>query len=147
MNPAPATDSPWFWMAAFAFMGLVWLVAFGPKYAQRQELIERRYEARLEIARRHTAGERLGEPAGRDAAAPEPADEDTAQPAAGELPPHGLLIPLEPLVFVLAGVLEFAVWRLLAGGALGVAASPAPPAPAPGQMEPAAHTAARKEPA
>lgn len=129
MKPAPATDSPWFWMAAFAFVGLVWLAAFGPKYARRQENLERRYEARLEIARRQAAGEPLGEPNDRNEPAHEHADDNTTG-SGDEGAPRGLLMPLEPLVFVLAGVLEFAVWRLLASAAAGQPTAPvASPAP------------------
>jgi hypothetical protein len=129
MNEARLTDSPWFWTAVFAFVGLVWLAAFGPKYARRQEMIERRYEARLEIARRHAAGQLARESAARPARPGEPLDDQAAGREPGEdvaAAPHELLIPLEPLAFVLACVLEVAVWRLLAAGVAGETATPSP---------------------
>ncbi len=109
-QPGPWTDSPWFWMAAFAYVGLIWLAAFGPKYALRQEMVERRFEARQEIARRRASGE-LRISSGPDAS-PMPIDYD-ATSADVEPQPHELLVPLEPLVFLLALVLEVALAKLL----------------------------------
>lgn len=48
----PLTDSPWFWLLLFANAALVGVALIGPKYNRRQGAIERRYEARQEIARR-----------------------------------------------------------------------------------------------
>jgi hypothetical protein len=50
------TDSPWFWLLIFANAALVGLTLIGPKYDRRQGAIERRYEARQEIARRAQEG-------------------------------------------------------------------------------------------
>jgi hypothetical protein len=97
-------------MAAFAYVGLIWLAAFAPKYALRQEMVERRFEARQEIARRRASGE-LRVSSGPDAA-PMPIDAD-ATSADVEPPPHELLVSLKPLVFLLALVLEVALAKLL----------------------------------
>ena len=108
--PQAWTDSPWFWAAAFAYFGLVWLAAIGPKYAQRQEAVERRFEARQEIARRRASGE-LKLNTGPDAE-PVAIDPDATSRDA-EPPPHELRVSLEPLVFLLALVLEAALGKLL----------------------------------
>ena len=50
-RPPPVTDSPWFWIALFGAMGLAALLAVSPKYGQRQAAIERKYQARQQMAR------------------------------------------------------------------------------------------------
>ena len=45
----PLTDSPWFWLVLFGGMGLMALVAVGPKYGRRQAPIERKFQARQQI--------------------------------------------------------------------------------------------------
>lgn len=55
----PLTDSPWFWVLLFGGMACVALVAIGPKYARRQEAVERRFQAREEIAERRATGQGL----------------------------------------------------------------------------------------
>jgi hypothetical protein len=40
------SDSPWFWVCAFATAALVALFVMGPKYAARQSQLERQYQAR-----------------------------------------------------------------------------------------------------
>jgi hypothetical protein len=97
-------------MAAFAYVGLAWLAAFGPKYAQRQEMVERRFEARQEIARRRASGE-LRISTGPDAP-PLPIDDDAPRGDV-EPPPHELLVSLKPIVFLLALILEVALAKLL----------------------------------
>jgi hypothetical protein len=102
-------DTPWFWMAAFAYAGLVWLVAMGPKYAGRQERDDRRFEARQAIALKRATGLLPANPQddGQQAA-------DDRAVAEGVAPsPHKPFIPLDPLVFMLAFVLEGAVAKLL----------------------------------
>ncbi len=146
-SPAASwTDSPWLWTAVFAYAGLVWLVAFGPKYALRQEMIERRVDARSEVARRMAAGEQQQLQPGEERLLPEQvldggaadavANADTAAEEAEEgedptglvkpLAPHKLRVSLTPLMFALAAVLEIAVSRLVA-----CFFCPAPPADAP----------------
>ncbi|HET6880227.1 MAG TPA: hypothetical protein VFI31_08735 [Pirellulales bacterium] len=45
-RPAPLTDSPWFWLLLFGSVGLVMLTAVEPKFAKRQERIERMHQSR-----------------------------------------------------------------------------------------------------
>jgi hypothetical protein len=73
-------DSPWFWVCLFGGAALLVLAYMGPKYAERQTGIERRYEARQRIA------------AGK---AQEPVD-----PA-----PKPLIVTLRPLVIIFGGLL------------------------------------------
>jgi hypothetical protein len=73
-------DSPWFWVCLFGGAALLVLAYMGPKYAERQAGIERRYEARHRIA------------AGR---AQETVD-------AG---PRPLIVTLRPLVIIFGGLL------------------------------------------
>lgn len=40
------TDSPWFWMGLFAWAAILGLLVIGPKYAARQQGLERRQEGR-----------------------------------------------------------------------------------------------------
>jgi hypothetical protein len=55
-NPKqPLTDSPWFWVLAFALVGLLALAVMSPKYGRRQANIERQYQARERVAERITA--------------------------------------------------------------------------------------------
>jgi hypothetical protein len=102
-------DAPWFWIAMFAFMGLVGLAVIGPKYARRQEGVERRFEARRDIALRRATGALPSDPSddGQGLSA-ERATEADAEP-----PPHRLLIPLDPLMFLLAMALELSLGKLL----------------------------------
>jgi hypothetical protein len=50
LRPAPITDSPLFWLLLFGSVGLVMLTAVEPKFAKRQERIERMQQSR-EFAR------------------------------------------------------------------------------------------------
>jgi hypothetical protein len=53
--PGPSvSESPWFWVMVFSLAALMGLATIGPKYAQRQAGVERRFEARQEAARRET---------------------------------------------------------------------------------------------
>jgi hypothetical protein len=45
-RPAPATDSPLFWLLLFGSVGLVMLTAIEPKFAKRQQRIERMQQSR-----------------------------------------------------------------------------------------------------
>ena len=65
-NPPPIAESIWFWIACFSAVGLLALVAIGPKYAQRQAQIERQYQARGQVHRDIAQGRPLGEMADRD---------------------------------------------------------------------------------
>ncbi len=105
-------DSPWFWLLVFANAALVGVTLIGPKYNRRQGAIERRYEARQEIARRLEGG-----PAGVTAAAPEsPAAEELSN---GYSSPGDAahIVPLKPLAVALvllnsAAIVLFCVSRL-----------------------------------
>jgi len=46
----PMTDSPWFWVYLFATAALIALALMGPKYAARQEQIEREFQGRQRAA-------------------------------------------------------------------------------------------------
>ncbi|MEX2119979.1 MAG: hypothetical protein WD847_10335 [Pirellulales bacterium] len=46
----PISDSPWFWLFVFGGMGLVALVTVSPKYARRQERLERMHQTRQRVA-------------------------------------------------------------------------------------------------
>ncbi|HVX12101.1 MAG TPA: hypothetical protein VHC22_13050 [Pirellulales bacterium] len=52
-SPPPITDSPLFWLLLFGSVGLVLLTAIEPKFALRQERIERMHESR-ELGRQRT---------------------------------------------------------------------------------------------
>ena len=97
----PVTDSPWFWVAVFCAAGVMFLLAIWPQYAARQRRLEMQFRARQEILERQAAGE---------TAARAPGDEgDAAPPPAGQL-----LIPLWPLVLVVATLCALAatlLWR------------------------------------
>lgn len=43
---ATLTDSPWFWLFLFGGMGLVAVIAVGPKHARRQERLDRMQQTR-----------------------------------------------------------------------------------------------------
>src|SRR5947209_3780978 len=77
------TDSPWFWVAIFSAAGVMFLVAFSPKYAARQRRLEMQYYARQEITRRQVEGSGPAHGPGQEAAPPAPGE---------------LIIPLWPLV-------------------------------------------------
>jgi hypothetical protein len=85
--PPPITDSPLFWLLLFGSVGLVLLTAIEPKFALRQERIERMHESR-ELGRQRT------KTATGDRDAPEtPVWQPTRQAT------------LRPLMLFLAGVL------------------------------------------
>ena len=53
----PLAESPWFWLALFAGMGLFALVVIQGKYTRRQGRIDQRYVDKLE-AQQHAAHQR-----------------------------------------------------------------------------------------
>lgn len=56
-RPLPATDSPWFWVFLFGSAGLLLLAVIEPKFAARQERIERMQQTRQRVAAQGTADE------------------------------------------------------------------------------------------
>jgi len=100
---ARLTDSPWFWLLVFANAALVGVALIGPKYNVRQGAVERRYEARREIA-----GRALGQPASDtppDNAAPDDTASDDPRP--DENSPRddsAHIVPLLPLALTLVVV-------------------------------------------
>jgi hypothetical protein len=99
---ASVTDSPWFWVLAFALMALLILVLMGPKIGRRQAKIELNYQARERVAAAQEAGnnpdvdERSEELADRRAFAT----------------PEDTLVPLWPLAAILLVVVLFS-WTML----------------------------------
>jgi hypothetical protein len=99
----PITDSPWFWVLAFAGMALAALLAIGPKYGGRQARLERVYQAR----------ERLS---GRFNSANAPAAGTGEQPARRELASEDqTLVPLWPLALLVSCVAIVAAIMLYRG--------------------------------
>lgn len=98
-RPSP-TDSPWFWVGLFAWAAILGLVAIGPKYAQRQEGLERRQEGRETGWR-----QRVETPSGESATEPRDAPPGSSRTLARRM--------LLPLVAMLALVWLAATWALL----------------------------------
>jgi hypothetical protein len=95
------TDSPWFWVMLFCAFGVVFLLAIWPQYRARQRRLEMQFMAREEIVRRQAAGESSARAAGEEG--------DARPPTPGEL-----IIPLWPLVLLLAALVAFSatmLWR------------------------------------
>ena len=94
-QPAPITDSPWYWVLLFSLMGLVALGAISGQYGKRQARLERQYQARERI-RDHALGDvAVGDPTRRDYSI---ADKT--------------LIPIWPLAIPLGGVVVLAAVML-----------------------------------
>ena len=89
-RPAPITDSPLFWLLLFGSVGLVMLTLVEPKFATRQERIQRMQQSR-EIARQPR--ERVAEQA--------PSFEHSGTPVWQP----GRPATLRPLMLFLAGIL------------------------------------------
>jgi hypothetical protein len=87
------SDSPWFWLLLFVNAALVGMLLIGPKYRQRQAMLERRYEARRDAGRRQSAVDPEQEPVGGPPV--------VGEPHAGD---HELLVPLWPLAALLVAV-------------------------------------------
>lgn len=100
---SPATDSPLFWLIVFISMALVMSVAVEPKFARRQERLDRMHESRLR-SRAATDGAMDNGPG---ASADEP-----PRPVQSWQP--GRRITLRPLTSVLAVLLMIALvaWRV-----------------------------------
>jgi hypothetical protein len=92
------TDSPWFWLLVFANAALIGLAAIGPKYNRRQAAVERRYEARQEVARRAQ-----NQPAGEAAPAEMQAEEEMP------LDDSAHIVPLGPLAVTLVLINSLAI--------------------------------------
>ena len=56
-SPGHITDSPWFWLLVFANVALLGAVLIAPKYSRRQLGLERKFEARREIAHQKLASD------------------------------------------------------------------------------------------
>jgi hypothetical protein len=92
---ARLTDSPWFWLLAFANAALLGVALIGPKYNVRQGAVERRYEARREIA-----GRALGQPASETP--PDNTASDDARPDENSPRDNSAhIVPLLPLALTL----------------------------------------------
>jgi hypothetical protein len=101
-TPARArlTDSPWFWLLVFANAALLGVAVIGPKYNVRQGAVERRYEARREIARR--AFEQPTGETSPDGTGPSDATADASGPDQTDLLDNSAhIVPLLPLALVL----------------------------------------------
>jgi membrane protein implicated in regulation of membrane protease activity len=87
-NRAPLTDSPWFWLLAFALMAILAVAAISGKYGRRQSREERKYQ----VAERIAAGE-TG-----------PAAESKAAGRRSYATPGNTLIPLWPLTLIMTTI-------------------------------------------
>jgi hypothetical protein len=96
---APLVDSPWFWVLLFCAGGVVFLLAMGPKYAQRQRRLELQYHARQEMLRRQAEGRFEAREPGQEG--------DAAPPVPGEL-----IIPIWPLAILFSIGALGAAWML-----------------------------------
>ncbi|HVA46265.1 MAG TPA: hypothetical protein VNH11_07820 [Pirellulales bacterium] len=94
MQRGPISDSPLFWLMLFASVGLVMLAAVEPKFARRQERIERMQQSRQRAAQRNRAASKEGR-----------ASERSAVP---EWQPAGRAT-LRPLMLFVAGLLVAAM--------------------------------------
>jgi len=94
------TDSPWFWIGLFAWAAILGLIAIGPKYAARQQGLERRQEGR-ETGWRN----RVADGASSDAVATGATADEPAPALARRM--------LLPLFGVLSLVLIAATWAIL----------------------------------
>lgn len=90
-SSGPATiDSPWFWVMLFSIAGLLALVVMQPRFAGRQQQIERKSQVRQEAARL-VAGEK-------------PREVTLSE---------GTRITLQPLLLLLAAVLVVSWFQVL----------------------------------
>lgn len=107
-------DSPWLWGYLFGVAALIALLLIAPKYARRQEQLERQFEGRQRVWE-----QKLGHGPPRQPAVPPP-------------PSEGLIITLRPL-FVVVGGLTIAAWL-----AFWLSRRSAGAPPVPGQTVPSA---------
>ena len=85
-DKSPITDSAWFWLVLFSWVGLLILFVMHGRYGQRQARIEKQYQARDRVV-----NDDVGNPTRRDYSAP-----------------NQTLIPLWPLATLLVGVAAIA---------------------------------------
>lgn len=52
----PVTDSPWYWVGLFALAALVGMIAIGPKFYRRQEVLQQKSQAREQVWRDRVEG-------------------------------------------------------------------------------------------
>lgn len=75
------TDSPWFWLTAFAAMALISLLVVQGKFAQRQGRLEQRYQDRLLVQQAREARARQRQTIDRVVQPVEPGyEEETLEP-------------------------------------------------------------------
>lgn len=102
-SPQPLSDSPLFWLLLFGGTALVAIVLIEPKFAKREERLERMYHARQRVA----AQAQNGQP-GQGGAAPDRQVENLAPPVASQAP----MVSLRSLGLALACVLLAAAFAL-----------------------------------
>ncbi|MEQ8208695.1 MAG: hypothetical protein RH917_02590 [Lacipirellulaceae bacterium] len=105
-NAPPITDSPWFWFAIFATVGLAVLLATGGKFGKRQAGIENRYKARAAVAEGY---EVETDATGRKDVSESPVETPEYST------PNKLEIPLWPLQLTLALILGLSITMLIRG--------------------------------
>lgn len=94
------TDSPWFWIGLFVWAAILGLLAIGPKYAARQQGLERRQDGRETGWRNRVA----------DGAASEASADEAAANESGPALARRMLLPL---FGALSLVLIAATWAIL----------------------------------
>jgi hypothetical protein len=101
MSRVHITESPWYWLMAFAMMAVAVLLVIDRKYGERQAELERQYQAREWVSESGAAID-----GGNAAPVDAPDFPDYATP-------DRLIIPLWPLAVAMGGVAVFA-WLMLA---------------------------------
>lgn len=96
------SESPWLYFAVFAGVALLGILAIAPKYAKREAGLEQRYRARQGAAREKFAAHEAGDATSRSPDHEQPAGAAEAQPVATH---RELLVPLTPLIIIIAAVL------------------------------------------
>ena len=98
----PLVDSPWFWLSLFLAAALAALMVVSPKFALRQERLERMNESREQIARQSAGAHAPSD-------APEIPPESSQQPSRrSSLSPLGMALSiLLALSAIAAGVVSY----------------------------------------